>query len=278
MPRTQQRKLENLAGKLGKCRRENTFLDGEDEDVKAVESLEDVDRVLKHLADGDVERVGYKVGLNLPEGAFRGVGLAEPFTAPILKGWVVGDGAEVSGLYATRPGIAEAEWGFIIGKDLPSSTSPMDLDQVAAATSHLCLCIEIAASCMQGPSLTLLQKLSDHGLCTSVVVRPLCPTAPLLETETGLEVLAEQDVSLSVNGKRVVGPAAANPLKELHRLIRLTHSKGQGLQKGDLVITGAVVKHVGLKPNDQVVASFQHPTGDELVHVKCSIGAQEPTN
>ncbi|KAJ9466559.1 hypothetical protein DIPPA_21017 [Diplonema papillatum] len=262
-----------IARKITTARLDGTWV--EVEDVAPVQSLEDAYCVHRELLASPAlgPRVGWKVGVNNPDGAFKAFGMSEPFVAPLMKDFIRESGCTLDPLRIDTVGVAEGEWAFIMGQALPCKDADpsMPVEAVKKAVAQVGVAIEIAASCVRkGPGAGLVQKIADFGLCHSVVFRPICAAGDL---GNALDKLCERDVCMSINGTPV-GPAAKlNCVAELHRAIRLLHSHGFSVEEGDLIITGAVVKKPGLCAGDKVSVVYQHPkTPDTVVEVSCEVG------
>eukprot|EP01060_Flectonema_neradi_P018739 TRINITY_DN25640_c0_g1_i1.p1 TRINITY_DN25640_c0_g1~~TRINITY_DN25640_c0_g1_i1.p1 ORF type:complete len:272 (+),score=50.42 TRINITY_DN25640_c0_g1_i1:42-857(+) len=265
MEETTQQRVKNAAIKIWQARSDGTFTEADRVDIRSLEEVNMVNRELLMMPSRD--RVGWKIGLNNPELAFKSVGLSEPFTAPLMKGCLLEDGGVVKNTYVTPGGVVEAEWAFVMGAPLPSSTTNLSLSTVVEATRFIGVAIEIAGSCVRDGN--LLQKLADHGLNTSVIYKQICKTSKVRDLKS---VLANKAVRLSINGRQVAKAGSLNAVHELHRAIRLIHKKGLDVRAGDLIITGAVVKHAGLNPGDVITTSFQHPKeADQEFEVSCQI-------
>ena len=252
MDDTSQQRVKSAAIKIWQARSDECFTEADRVDIRSLEEVNMVNRELMLMPSRD--RIGWKIGLNNPNLAFKSAGLSEPFTAPLMKGCLLADGDCVKKTYVTPGGVVEAEWAFIMGAPLPSSIKNLSLSNVLDATHSLGVAIEIAGSCVRDGN--LLQKLSDHGLNTAIVYKQVCKTSKIRDLKS---ILADKEVRLSINGRQVAAAGTLNGAYELHRAARLIHKKGLDIKTGDIIITGAVVKHVGLNPGDVITTSFQSP-------------------
>ena len=259
--------LRAVASRIWECRSEGRFLDYEENKtmLSAVQTLDDANTVHQCLMEMDGRRrVGWKVGFNNPEGSYAKVGLSEPFTAPLMSDVTHEPGAVLTTPFLTNntAGIAEAEWAFVMAKDVDGkAAATLTLEELVAHVETVGIAIELAATCVAGgAAVPVLNKIADHGLCSGVVFRPLCPASELFTGPEALAALASKGVSLSVNGK-AAPPTTLDGLVELHRSVRLVSGKGMQVKAGDVIITGAVAKVLGLKAGDKVEAIFSDPIG-----------------
>eukprot|EP01061_Rhynchopus_euleeides_P006638 TRINITY_DN15683_c0_g1_i3.p1 TRINITY_DN15683_c0_g1~~TRINITY_DN15683_c0_g1_i3.p1 ORF type:complete len:296 (+),score=110.55 TRINITY_DN15683_c0_g1_i3:71-889(+) len=235
-----------------------------------VQGLDDIYAVHKLLLSSNPnQRVGWKVGLNNPEGAFAKLGLGEPFTAPLMDYNLHANNAVIASPFSASGMTAEAEWAFTLAHDLSPESPIMPLDDVIAAVDSIGIAIELASTCLKGASVPWFPMIADYGLCTAVVHQPLFDPKELFAESP--DVLSTKQVRLAINGKTACGPVLLNGLNELHRAIRLLLAHGHTLKRGDLIITGAVAKVPNVRQGSSVVATFEHPSGNGRATVSCTI-------
>lgn len=156
----------------------------------------------------------------------------------------------------------EPEFGFLLGADLESKAdgSAYAEQEVWAAIESVVLCIEF---CGRRASLEILAEQPPLGKFADLLSAGGVILGPRLAT-TGMDasVLAGCKTSMSINGAEVCSGSGSacpegSPLRALVWLANHLNSRGLGLQKGQLVITGATCFTRELKPGDKVAAVFE---------------------
>eukprot|EP01063_Lacrimia_lanifica_P027451 TRINITY_DN3855_c1_g1_i1.p1 TRINITY_DN3855_c1_g1~~TRINITY_DN3855_c1_g1_i1.p1 ORF type:complete len:276 (+),score=149.16 TRINITY_DN3855_c1_g1_i1:45-872(+) len=268
-----QKDYKAAAEKLYAARANKGWVDGAEMDA-LVESLDDINAVNKALFELPGRApIGFKIGLNFPEGGFKKVGLSEPFVAPLYKENLRENGAALDPQYITGCiGVAEGEWGFVTGKDFAPQDALPEVEGMWEYVEEVGCAIEIASTCV-GPKApgSFLKKLADHGACHSVVYQAVAKAETF--SEELVAQLPARTAALFLNGAEAVPATALPQLQELHRAFRLVQKQGYTIPKGSLIITGAAVKVPGLKAGDKLSIRFEHPIEqDETVEVSCSVG------
>jgi 2-keto-4-pentenoate hydratase len=191
--------------------------------------------------------IGRKIGLTAAA-VQKQLGVDQPDFGVLFDDMRVPDGGALSPAKVIQPK-AEAEIALIMGRDLndPNATA----DSVAAATESAVSAIEIVDSRIADWKITFADTVADNGSSAFFVLgqerKPLA----------GLD-LYTCGMALEINGKvGSLGAGAAclgHPLNAAAWLVRTLSARGEGLRKGDIVLTGALGPMVALNPGDRVRA------------------------
>lgn len=148
--------------------------------------------------------------------------------------------------------VAEAEFAFVIGRDVPAGASAAE---VAGAVAALHLAVEVPDSrfrdfaAVGGPSL-----LADAACAGYFVLGPAVPDwrgTDLAARRTAIEINGE--TAATGRGDAVLGSPAAALAWMAADLDRL----GQGLRAGQVVTTGTTTVPPTIGPGDEVRACFE---------------------
>lgn len=196
--------------------------------------------------------VGWKLGAT-SAAAQQSLGVPGPFYARLFEGHLVPDGGTLPGLPATM-GIAEAEFAFVLGRDLPASGAPYGRSDVLAAIAELRPAIEVPESrYVDVKAAGGAQLVADAGCGRWIVLG-----APAAAFDP--DALPGTAVSVAVNGEEVArGSGAAvlgNPVDALAWLASALAAAGLGLRAGDVVMTGASAPPNPVRAGDLVEAAF----------------------
>jgi 2-keto-4-pentenoate hydratase len=200
----------------------------------------------------DGRQIGYKVGATA-EAPQKVLALEEPFLGVLLSSTVHQSGAVIpAGTCFMR--IAECEFAFRMGDDLPSSAGPYDLDAVRAAVGSVILSIEIVdVRLTRGLQAGGFQVIADNGGAGLWIQGSEIDDIESIDFE-------DWPVNLVVNGGVVhEGNAAAvlgNPLHSLTWLANTLCQRGLGLMSGDIVTAGSCTPPTPVEEGDEVVADF----------------------
>jgi 2-keto-4-pentenoate hydratase len=195
---------------------------------------------------------GYKVGMT-NEAIQQNFGIDAPVTGRLWANRVFANEATVR-----VPGelglIAEPEFAYRMGADLPAADAPFSADQVAAAIESIMPALEIVESRLSGALASNVAMIVADNVMNSAWVggTPIEDWSP--ESLPGLEVIA------SINGEEVSrGNGAAvlgDPLRVMIWLANELAGRGESLRAGDVVTTGCCTDVLRPGPNDEVTADF----------------------
>lgn len=191
--------------------------------------------------------VGRKAGLTA-KAVQQQLGVDQPDFGVLFDDMQVADGARLDPAKCLQPK-AEAEIGFVLGADLPSTqTTP---DDVAAAIATVHAAIEIVDSRIADWKITFADTVADNGSSAFFVLAGQGQPLGTLD-------LAAATMEMTVNGAVVsTGSGAAvlgHPLNAAAWLARTLAERGEPLRAGDVVLAGALGPMVALTPGDQVHA------------------------
>jgi 2-keto-4-pentenoate hydratase len=151
--------------------------------------------------------------------------------------------------------VAEAEFAFRMGRDLPPRTKPYDMDEVLAAVATLHPAIEVPDSRYREFVRVGAPQLIADNACASWFALAPATTADWRNLD-----LSRHPVHAYVNDKLVQTGSGANVLGDprialtwiANELSRL----GTGLAKDEVITTGTCVTPVAVAPGDKVMADF----------------------
>jgi 2-keto-4-pentenoate hydratase len=192
---------------------------------------------------------GRKVGLTA-KAVQAQLGVDQPDFGVLFADMAIADGGALLASKVLQPK-AEAEVAFIMSVDV---TDPnVTVEQVTASISYAVAAIEIVDSRIADWKITFADTVADNGSSAFYVLggepKPLA----------GLD-LWTCGMALEVNGAVVsLGAGVAclgHPLNAVMWLAQTLAARGEGLRKGDVVLSGALGPMVTLTPGDVVKASI----------------------
>jgi 2-keto-4-pentenoate hydratase len=190
---------------------------------------------------------GRKIGLTA-KAVQQQLGVDQPDFGVLFADMQIQDGGSLVTTQVIQPK-AEAEVALIMGADVndPDITGV----KLAAAVEYAVAAIEIVDSRIAEWKITFADTVADNGSSAFYVLGSR--RLPL----EGLD-LYTCGMVLEFNGEvRSLGAGAAclgHPLNAALWLARTLAARGEGLRKGDLVLTGALGPMVALTPGDKVHA------------------------
>lgn len=200
---------------------------------------------------------GWKIAATSSAGQAH-IGVSGPLAGCLLARCVHGDGA-VFPLAGNGMRVAEPEFVFRFGYDLPPQAGPMDAAAVLAAVDALHVGIEVPDSryadfVRAGEA----QLLADDACAHQFVLGP-ATTADWRRLD--LAAHAVQATVTQHGTPRLVraGSGAAvlgDPRLALAWLVHDLHARGIGLQAGQFVTTGTCMAPLEVQPGDAVLADF----------------------
>lgn len=217
---------------------------------------------------------GHAIQAALPGAAQRGVGgwkiaatslagqahiaVSGPLAGRLLRGQMHADGASLS-LAGNGMRVAEPEFVFRFGADLPPRGRPYAVDEVLAAVDALHTGLEVPDSRFQDfVQAGEAQLLADNACAHQFV---LGPAAPLGWRSIRLATHAVQAQVTHADGShdRREGSGEAvlgDPCVALAWLVNELSSLGQTVRSGEVVTTGTCMAPLALQPGDRVNADF----------------------
>ncbi|WP_174614623.1 2-keto-4-pentenoate hydratase [Virgibacillus ihumii] len=148
---------------------------------------------------------------------------------------------------------AEPEIAFLLGEDLQGED--VTARDVISATKYVAPALEIIDSRFKDFRFTLADVIADNCSSAKFIVGSRWVSPGAID-------LGNIGMVLSKNGKVIAtGSSAAvlgNPVTAITWAVHQLASKGEGLKKGDVVLSGAMSKAIAFNSNDSIVAQFNN--------------------
>jgi 2-keto-4-pentenoate hydratase len=208
--------------------------------------------------------VGYKIACT-SQSARDFLKFNEPFYGRLLSPFVYESPARLDVKdYSMR--VTEPEFAFQIGKDLPASGAPYDVETVAKAVVAVLPAIEVVQTrYIDWTKVDVPSLIADNG-CNGAWV-----SGPSYFNWEAID-FPSHEVMLEVNGeelRRGRGDAVmGHPLNALTWLANILCRQGSELRADDLVSTGTCMEVYDAKPGDIVRADFGVIGDVELLYEK----------
>jgi 2-keto-4-pentenoate hydratase len=209
-----------------------------------------VQRAVHDLLAPDLgDFVGYKIGCT-SKVMQDYLGIAHPCAGGMFGRSVHETGAVLRARDFIRVGV-ECEIAVRLERDLPASAAPFTAAHVQAAVGACHPAVEIVDDryaqweALGAPTLIADDFFAAGCVLGAPVLRDVLPD---LLTVRGRALINHQEVGQGT-GADVLG----HPYHALAWLANHLASEGRGLQAGQMVLTGSLVKTVWLKPGDRVV-------------------------
>lgn len=196
--------------------------------------------------------IGWKIAATSSEGQ-RHIGVSEPLGGRLFSVFCHADGARLpaAGLHMR---VAEAEFAFRMGADLPARGRDYGMDEVMAAVGTLHLAIEVPDSRFRDFAHAGAPQLVADDACASLFVLGA-------EAQGWRDIdLARHSVKGHKNGSVAAEGSGANVLGDpriaLTWLANDRAKRGGALKAGDVVTTGTCIKPVTIAGGDHFIADF----------------------
>lgn len=197
--------------------------------------------------------VGWKIAATSAAGQAH-IGVDGPIAGRLLAERAFEDGATLP-FGHNRMAVAEPEFAFRMGQDLPPRAADYTQDEVLAAVAALHAAIEVPDSRFEPFEKAGGAQLIADNACTHDFV--LGPAMPDVWRETDL---SQHKVTISVEGKEIHDGIGANVLGDpriaLTWIANELSRYGIGLKAGQLVTTGTCATPMPVGAGDHVVADF----------------------
>lgn len=193
--------------------------------------------------------VGHKVALTT-KSARSHLGVDEPCFGHIMDRVVYASGSEVPVGSLADPHV-EAEIAFLLKDDLPGpGTTPVD---VMRATQAVLPAIELVDLKVHGPGIASADVIAHNALQGGVIAGSrLTPLDGLDLQFEGVTVEFNGSLHGTGTGFEVMG----NPVNAVCWLANKLAAFGEGLKKGEVIISGSVVTPVRVQPGDQIRVTY----------------------
>ncbi|MGQ0484738.1 MAG: 2-keto-4-pentenoate hydratase [Hyphomicrobiales bacterium] len=207
-------------------------------------------RIAETLAGLSQQKVvGWKIAATSAAGQ-KHINVDGPLAGRLLQNRVLAAGATVR-LGDNIMRVAEAEFAFSFGEDLPAELALYDRSEVLAAVAGLHLSLEIPDSRYRDYTAVGAAQLIADTACASWLV-----TAPSAYAEWRSLDLVRHRVAAHVNGSLVASGSGeavlGDPVIALTWLVNEVATYSGGIKAGDLVTTGTCLKPVTIAPGDEV--------------------------
>ncbi|NEX62096.1 fumarylacetoacetate hydrolase family protein [Noviherbaspirillum galbum] len=148
----------------------------------------------------------------------------------------------------------EPELAFVLGHDLPARETPYIPDEVDAAISRTHLALELIGSRYESPDeVTYEEHLADGLLNQGLYLGPEADgKAASSANRLNLSLTIGAGETAVLDGHH---PAAA-PRAPLHWLAEFLRARGQGLQAGQVIITGSYVNSFTVPAGQDIALRF----------------------
>ncbi len=201
--------------------------------------------------------VGWKIAATSTNGQAH-INVSGPLAGRLLSGQVFGSGATVPSA-GNRMRVAEPEFAFVMGQDLPPQAAAYTTEQVMAAVATLHPAIEVPDSRMAPFTAAGEAQLLADNACARHFVQG--PAAPDLWRELDLSTYAVQarvahDAQTRYSREGTGGNVLGDPRIALTWLANQLSRLGITLQQGQVVTTGTCMVPLAIEPGDTVVADY----------------------
>jgi 2-keto-4-pentenoate hydratase len=192
--------------------------------------------------DAGAERVGWKIGLNVPEVQER-LGLREPVIGHLTSVTQL----EPGGAYSAGAAVslrAEPEVALELGRDVGPEA---DSNEAREALAGLGPAVELVDVGRPPDGLeAIVAENVFHRAFALGPSRPALPAGPA-------------HAEVTVNGEERASAEAPDDFSEVVRLVaRLLAAVGERLQAGDRIIAGSLTPPVPVEPGDEVAVDLGH--------------------
>ena len=206
------------------------------------------------LATASGERVlGWKIAATSTSGQ-RHINVDGPIAGRLLASRVHASPGEVA-FGANRMAVAEAEFAFVMGADLPAREDAYAVEEVLAAVATLHPAIEIPDSRFADFTRAGSAQLAADNACAHEFV-----LGPATDADWSATDLAAQRVTLTIDGRVATTGAGADALGDprtaLTWIANNHAAQGAALRAGDIITTGVCGKPGTVAPGSHVVAEF----------------------
>jgi 2-keto-4-pentenoate hydratase len=199
------------------------------------------------------EPVGWKIAATSIAGQ-KHINVPGPLAGRLLEAKVLPDGMAAP-LANNIMLVAEAEFAFRMGRDLPLRDRPYTVEEVLDAVAALQPTIEVPDSRFRDFTTVGAEQLIADAACACWLI--VGEAAPESWRDTDLSA---HPASVHKNGKAVAhGSGAAvlgDPRIALAWLANEVAEFAGGLREGDLVSTGTCVVPVPVRPGDRIIVDF----------------------
>ena len=197
--------------------------------------------------------LGWKIAATSTSGQ-RHINVDGPIAGRLLASRVHHSPCEVT-FGANRMAVAEAEFAFVMGADLPAREEAYSVEEVLAAVATLHPAIEIPDSRFADFTRAGSAQLAADNACAHEFV-----LGPATDADWRAIDLAAQRVTLTIGGHLATTGAGADALGDpraaLAWIANNHAAQGTALRAGNVVTTGVCGKPSAIEPGSRVVVDF----------------------
>lgn len=196
---------------------------------------------------------GWKIAATSEAGQ-KHIGVDGPIAARLLSEHIIAGGLAIP-LASNVMKVAEAEFAFRMGKELPARSKPYERAEVMDAIDTLHLAIEVPDSRYEDfAHVGAFQLIADSACASWLVVSPATVLDWRAFDLAAHGVVAYRNGGIAGEGKG--GNVLGDPRAALTWLANEMCRIGEGLRPGQLVTTGACVAPMRVKAGDALLADF----------------------
>ena len=203
------------------------------------------------------EVVGWKIAATSANGQAH-INVGGPLAGRLLSGQVFESGATVPST-GNRMRVAEPEFAFAMGQDLPPQAAPYTQRQVMAAVASLHPALEVPDSRLEPfTAAGEAQLLADNACARHFVLGPAAPDVwrDLDLSTYPVQARVEQGNLLKYTREGTGGNVLGDPRIALTWLANQLSSLSITLQKGHVVTTGTCMVPLELQPGESASADY----------------------
>jgi 2-keto-4-pentenoate hydratase len=145
---------------------------------------------------------------------------------------------------------AEGEIAFVLRERLRGPG--IEVEDVLAASAGVRPAIEVYARRLEADASAITDMVADNALCAHVVLGAVTATDRLSPRLVGLVLARSGQIVATGAGAQVLG----DPARSVAWLANALAQRGQGIEPGEVVITGAVAGAHAAAPGDTFTAEF----------------------
>lgn len=196
---------------------------------------------------------GWKIAATSEAGQ-KHINVDGPLAGRILAGRVVAPGAAIP-LAGNLMQVAEAEFAFVIGEDMPERGRDYGRDEVMAAVTALHLTIEIPDSRYAD-----FTKVGAPSLIADTACASWLAVGPAVDMDwRGIDLSTHQVTAYRNGSQAAVGSGKAvlgDPRVALTWLVNEVARHGGGVRAGQFVTTGTCVVPVRIEAGDEISVDY----------------------
>jgi 2-keto-4-pentenoate hydratase len=218
---------------LWRARAEGRLIDGLPDDCRPTE-LGDAYAIQDATDRMAGRRIGWKLAAT-GAGGRATLGVEQPLAGPLYERFEIPPGAELK-FADIRMQTVEAEFGLVLGSDLPAGGAPYHHDQVLAALAAFVPAIEVPNTRYSDHrSAGAAQLTADLACGGFVVLGERFPDFDYASLPRRSVILTTAGGSAEGTGEKALG----DPVEAVRWVANELASHGRGLVAGDVVITGS---------------------------------------